>query len=358
MLKRKYLHRLIQQGMFFFALLAASGTDSSDVESIEATTSARNLNDSYSASDTSQYIEYSVLVNEEEQNRMEMLLEDLENVDIFCLNAPDQFYKFYFEWPGVETDDAFVTAIYWGKYQLGGSIDLGFLPFAIDSAWLNENELRGQLDTWALPRTLRLLTVERNSFDGTIHWAMLPAYMTLLNIQHNKFHGTVSISALPISFQSLYIAGNIFSCVQVPVIGSRAEVFGSEEYFCMKDTSDEEETDPLVTESTLSIADRSHEESRRHSSGQSSKSGHRHIRRIRDFFGGIPTSRDNANMHETLKAISETPYSPPKKETHEPVVIDDISDEVPSKRSWISHPFNQGVALLSTLIFILLCVLL
>ena len=326
----------------------------SDVEGVESYPSTINVDDSYSASDTSsQYIEYSVLVNEEEQNRMEILLEDLENVDIFCENAPDQFYKFYFEWPGVETDDAYVTAIYWGKYHLGGSINLGFLPFAIDSAWLNDNELHGQLDTWALPRTLRLLTVERNLFDGTIHWGMLPAYMTFLNIQYNKFHGTVSIATLPNSIQSLYLAGNIFSCVQTPKLETRADVFGTDEYFCMKDMSDDESPEPMVTESALSINERSQEESRRLSSGATLNAGNRRIRRARDFYGGIPTIYEMTNVHNTLKAISQTPYSPPKKRLKSPST-EDGADQNDAGLDIASMSLRNCIAFLCMMAFLML----
>ncbi|KNH06387.1 leucine-rich repeat protein [Perkinsela sp. CCAP 1560/4] len=260
---------------------------------------------------SSNYVEYTVLVEDEEQNRMEMLLEGLENVDMFRLNSPDQFYKFYFEWPGVETVASAVAAVYWGKFHLGGSIDLGFLPAGIDSVWLNDNDLQGTLDTWALPRGIEFMTIENNHFKGTISWRMLPDRMSFLNIQNNEFHGEVQIPLVPDAMQTLYIAKNLFSCIHHCQARRNLEVFGEEDYFVMKRKKNKkpQPDEKLVWESSLSIADRSMEDARPVTHSASGK--RKYHRRIPDFYGGIPTMNESHSVFETMKAVADNPVQRP-----------------------------------------------
>ena len=124
------------------------------------------------------------------QALMEIFIEGIENREIIsgCAEEPNDFDKWNgFEYVEEQPADAAVKLIniYWVELGLAGTIDLQWLPPAIRSLSIRDNELSGSLNLTALPPSIQLLECRSNGFSGEIDLCRLPAEIEDLYLSIN-----------------------------------------------------------------------------------------------------------------------------------------------------------------------------
>lgn len=139
-----------------------------------------------------------------QRSLLEHLVEGFTNNDIIC--TADVLSADSCEWPGVATDEGNVVSIMWNKLKLKGTIDLQWLPAALEifSVWMND--LEGTLDLSSLPKDLKSFNVQQNRFEGKVDLRSLPSGLAYFNVSNNLFAGEADFSKLPQSLNLVNVS--------------------------------------------------------------------------------------------------------------------------------------------------------
>uniref|UniRef100_A0A7S4JQ01 Leucine-rich repeat protein n=1 Tax=Paramoeba aestuarina TaxID=180227 RepID=A0A7S4JQ01_9EUKA len=125
------------------------------------------------------------------------------------------------DWQGVTVDfDDTVSSIEWKSCEnrfaqghpneVGGTINLQWLPSTVTELIAEFLELCGTIDTADLPRGLLTLSLCDNALSGTFDVKGLPQDIQTVNLFSNKLSGCLDLEALPPKLQSLNAGGNMF----------------------------------------------------------------------------------------------------------------------------------------------------
>jgi len=150
-----------------------------------------------------------------DQQRMENLVEKLEDVSTFMNNEEEGDYKDVCDWPGVtcSEDGVSVLKIVWYFKSLKGPINLSWMTATTTIFSVFGNNITGTLDTTTLPRNLKMINLQKNNFSGTVDWEALPSNIEQVNLFSNKLEGNVNLDILPASLNLLYVGLNKFTTV-------------------------------------------------------------------------------------------------------------------------------------------------
>ena len=157
-------------------------------------------------------VNYSTICDHQ---RMEKLVEGLDNLSRFMRDDDDNDFKDVCEWSGVtcDKDGVNVSGIYWCSKRLNGTMDLSWIPPMVTFCTVAGNKLSGTLDTSMLPRNLKTLYLYSNKYIGTVDWESLPPNIERVSMWNNQLEGNVNLDVLPRSLIYLRVHSNNFTSV-------------------------------------------------------------------------------------------------------------------------------------------------
>ena len=121
-----------------------------------------------------------------------------ENVDMGAQDGHDTTVA-YFTYPVADEQP-----------NLGGSLNLVFLPPTLEGLYIVSCDLTGTIETADLPRGLLELNVCLNKLEGSFSIEKLPSTLEILIISGNQLCGSLRIGALPRPMRTIQAIQNMF----------------------------------------------------------------------------------------------------------------------------------------------------
>jgi len=150
-----------------------------------------------------------------DQQKMEKLVEGVEEVSFFMHDVDEGEFKEIANWPGVTSEENgdIVLEIDWRFKFLRGTMDLSWMPSMVTYFDISANFISGTLNAAALPRTLKHINIGSNKFSGTVDWELIPSNVEYVRLSLNQFKGSVDLNVLPSTLKTLNVNRNTFTSV-------------------------------------------------------------------------------------------------------------------------------------------------
>ena len=146
-----------------------------------------------------------------DQTLMEMVAECVNDEAKKDYQDENEMFLEVCEWPAIECDDDGRVVGFHTMPQLGGVLQLSFLPPKLIDLSVEMSDSSGTLDTSALPASLDVFSICDNNFDGTIDFTALPPKIESFNVSTNVFTGSAVLDSLPDTLETLHLDLNKFS---------------------------------------------------------------------------------------------------------------------------------------------------
>ena len=110
-----------------------------------------------------------------------------------------------------KNDDGEIEAIDFEECEIGGTLELRWLPLTLKKVDMTLNHFHGTYASHLLPPALTVVHLGRNKLVGSIDLSTLPLGVRSLDLAQNCLSGTVDFSKIPLSLQQLTFFGNKLS---------------------------------------------------------------------------------------------------------------------------------------------------
>ena len=146
-----------------------------------------------------------------DQTLMEVVVECVNDEAKKDYQDENEMFLEVCEWVAIGCDDDGRVVVFHSIKQLGGVLQLSFLPPKLINFCAEMSDSSGTLDTSALPASLDVFSIWGNNFDGTIDFTALPPKIECFNVSTNVFTGSAVLDSLPDTLEDLHLGLNKFS---------------------------------------------------------------------------------------------------------------------------------------------------